>query len=87
MIQKLIQGRAGSLALEDGCGLAMRSWENWLREEEELHLSLVEGAGKHIQFVSGGRESAFYLDLFLLSAEVVALALAMVILGTLAMGW
>lgn len=68
MIQKLIEGRAEFLALEDFCRLAMRSWENRHREEEELHLLLVEGAGKHIRFVSSGRESAFYLDLFLLSA-------------------
>lgn len=46
----------------------MRSWENWLLEEEELHRPLVEVAGKHIPFVSSGRESVFYLDLFLLSA-------------------
>lgn len=52
MIQRLIEGRAEFLALEDCCDLAMRKWENWLREEEELHLSLVEGVGKHIQFVS-----------------------------------
>lgn len=52
MIQRLIEGRAEFLALEDYCGLAMTRWENGLQEEEELHLSLVEGVGKHIQFVS-----------------------------------
>ena len=68
IIQKLIEGRAEFLALEDFCDLAMKSWENWLQEEEELHLPLVEEAGKHIQFVSSGRESVFYLDLFFLGA-------------------
>lgn len=52
MIQRLIEGRAEFLALEDCCDLAMRRWENWLREEEEFHLSLVEGVGKRIQFLS-----------------------------------
>lgn len=68
MIQRLTEGRAESLALRDCCGLAMSSWESWLQEEEELHLSLVEGVGKHVQFVSMGRESALYLDLFPLIA-------------------
>lgn len=44
--------KAEFLALEDSCGVAMRRWENWLQEEEELHLSLVKGVGKHIQMVS-----------------------------------
>lgn len=52
MIQRLIEGRAEFLALEDCCDLAMRGWENWLREEEGFHRSLVEGVGKRIQFVS-----------------------------------
>ena len=55
MIQRLIGGRPESLAVGDYCGLAMRSWENLLREEAELHLSLVEGVSEHIQFVSNGR--------------------------------
>lgn len=67
MIQRLIEGRAESLAV-GACGVATRNWENWLREEEEPHLSLMVGVGEHIQSLSHGRESVFYLDLFLLSA-------------------
>ena len=71
MIQRLTGGRPEFLAVGDYCGLAMRSWENWLLEEGELHLSLVKEVGEYIQLVSSGSEGVLHLDLFFWSAKVV----------------
>lgn len=51
------------LAVGDYCGLAMRSWENWLLEEGELHLSLVKEVGEYISGLQWKRRCPS-LDLF-----------------------
>lgn len=71
MIQRLIEERAECLALEDVCGAAMGSWENWPQEVAAPHLFLEEGVGTQIQFVCNGRDGVLYLGLAFLSAQVV----------------
>lgn len=49
----------------------MEKWGNWLQEKEEVHLSPMEGVGRHTHFVFLERENVFCLNLSLLSAQKV----------------